>query len=594
MKKTSRTFKRFAAITSASLLAACMVAPMTMTSNAAKITITQDPTYKDVETHTYTAYQIFKGSYNENGLQISDWGDDINSTALLASNDFKALVNTSATDAASVAQEIEKITDAEQKDKLAAVIAANTKGNGTTIVSGTTDLPMGYYVVKDSYTGTDDKADALSKFILKVATDEEITITPKKSYPSVVKKVKENKEIPNLKYNSDVNYNDVADYNIGDTIPFKLYGQLPSKFDGYESYYIKFTDTLGKEFDLVSELSQFEVMIGSEVVNLEKSKYNLHISKDTVEGATVINIVIEDVLNLKDENGEKITCSPGSVITVAYKAKLNSNAVVGLDGQINKVDLTYSNNPNEEYKPITDKPNKDEGGEETDVEDTIESTDVTKPDTVIVFTYELDVTKKDEDTGKTLKNAIFKLANASENGQFANFNEKTRTKTVTIDGEDTQVSEVYYEFAGWAEEGQAGTSITTPEDGIFRIVGIDEGTYWLDEVEAPENYNGLTKRVKLDIVANTLDGDDDDRNAWNSFTPEDALTELTLSVDSKNAVAGNINDGTVETIINNNKGTTLPDTGGIGTTVFYLGGGAMVAVAGIYLISKKRMKNTQE
>lgn len=582
MKKTN-TFKRFAAITSASILAACMVAPMAMTSNAAVITVKQDATYGDVETHTYTAYQIFTGTYNDNGLKVTGWGTGIDSTSLLADTEFKAIIGT-ATEPAAVAQEIEKITESTAKDNLAAIIAKYTNASGTPIVSGTTDLAVGYYIVKDAYTDTDNKADALSKFILKVATNNAIEITPKKSYPSVVKKVKENKTIDGLAYKSDANYNDVADYSIGETIPFKLYGQLPSSFDGYESYYIKFTDTLGEQFDLLSATGEFVVKIGNTQVDLEKSKYNIHISNSN----NTIVIEIEDVLNLKDANGEKIACPAGSVVTVEYNAKLNSNAVIGLDGQINTVDLTYSNNPNEEYKPITDKPNSstEEGGDENDTEDVIEDTDKTKPDTVIVFTYELDVTKNDGDTDKPLANAVFKVADAQENGKYASFDVKTRTFTV---GED-EVTETYYEFAGWSAE---GTTITTPADGIFRIVGIDEGTYWLEETDAPENYNILENRVKLEIVANTLDGDDDDRNAWDSFDPDEALTELTLSVDGGTAKAGNINTGAVATIVENNKGTSLPETGGIGTTLFYLGGGAMVAVAGVYLISKKRMKNAE-
>ena len=76
---------------------------------------------------------------------------------------------------------------------------------------------------------------------------------------------------------------------------------------------------------------------------------------------------------------------------------------------------------------------------------------------------------------------------------------------------------------------------------------------------------------------------------WDTFVPGEALTKLELNAKEQDAE----NHGVAAMEIQNGKGTTLPSTGGVGATVFYLGGGAMVAVAGVYLITKKRMGKSE-
>lgn len=558
------TFKKFAGIAAASIMAASMVAPMAMnfTASATQVSISST----DKETHTYSAYQIFAGDYTSAGLTVTGWGTGINTTGLFADAAWTGFVydgtNTigDETDAAVVAQYLEKVGDkSEEADKLAAIIAKYATGTSTPLSSTAVDLGAGYYLVVDSYASSDSDGstqDATSKLILRVsgATDP-IVIETKKSYPSVIKKVKENANTDSLiatgqtfanttNFNVGDQYNDVADYNIGDSVPFKLYGTLPETLTDYDAYYYKMTDTLASQFTAPTADKVKVYIDGVEVAQ----GGNLRV---TVTGQ-VITIEFEDIRAAGAEYGD--------IVTVEYEAVLNNSAVIGLDGQMNEVYLTYSNNPNVEYAPNVTDENK-----ETD-----NSTDDTPVDKVIVFTYELDVTKVDKATGAKLTGAEFTLKN--EAGEYAKVKDG-----VFVDW----VADVVTDDAG-------STTLTSGTGGLFTIKGIDEGTYTLTETKAPtEAYNKLTKPITVTLTASTANVQN-----WNDFVASNALTGLTIKVDEKAATeVEDTKKGIAKMEVENSKGTELPSTGGIGTTLFYLGGGAMVAVAGVYLISKKRMKN---
>ncbi len=568
--------RRISAFVASVLAVACMAAPMTQfTAEAKDVYVTST----DNATHTYTAYQIFTGTYNaDNGLTVTGWGTGIDSAALLEDTAFKGLqlnddndASTTDTmsgfigakkDAATIAQAFEKV---KNPSALSEVLAKYRKGDGTALSQTSenpTTLDVGYYIVVDSYTVNTSTPtnDALSEFILKVSdnTTDALEITTKKSIPSVVKKVEENTDVVDYTYTdtngtqTDANYNDVADYCMGDAVSFKLYGTIPSTIDSYTNgYKYVFHDTLA---------SQFTPPLESDVT--------VKIDGVAAVGA-VVDVTGNEITvtfdNIKKGNTVKAT----SIVTVEYDAVLNQNAYIGQPGQQNVVDLEYSNNP--EW---------DGTGTPT--------TDFTPEDKVIVFTYELDTTKQDAATQKKLAGAKFKLANALTGGNYAKL-----TPVFANEGDTTTDT---YKFNGWDTEG-TGTEITTLESGVFKIQGLDEGTYYMEETEAPDTYNKIADRIALTITANTLDGavvtdPVENRQAWNGVA-ESALNKLELSVGG--ATASGNTDGTtygvVAHTVNNSKGTSLPSTGGIGTTIFYVGGGILAVGAGVLLVSKKRMSN---
>ena len=111
---------------------------------------------------------------------------------------------------------------------------------------------------------------------------------------------------------------------------------------------------------------------------------------------------------------------------------------------------------------------------------------------------------------------------------------------------------------------------------------MDAGTYELYETKAPGGYNKLKDPIKIVITA-TLDKTEDNP----------ALTALTIKVDDSAAEDGDVTKGTVSTTVTNNSGATLPETGGVGTTLFYIIGGVLMVGAAVLLVTRKRMNNTK-
>ena len=315
---------------------------------------------------------------------------------------------------------------------------------------------------------------------------------------------------------------------------------MPSNIDEYDHYYMNFTDTLDDTF---GNPENIVVTAGTKTL-VKDTDYKIETTGNDM------NIVIMD---LKGVDG--LTVDDKTTVTVTYTAKLNVSganlAIIGHDGQENKVKLEYSNNPN---KTGDGSSKPDDTGE-------------TPEDKVIVFTYELDITKIDGATKAAIENAEFKLGNDKD--QWATVNEAGY-------------------FTGWVDDEASATVLKSDANGIFKVIGLDDGKYKLKELNWSEEYNIPETAFEAVIDANTAFTQDDYANA------AAALIELTGSVNGKNDTGANAGDGIVAGTIENNKGTTLPSTGGIGTTLFYVGGGCVVALAGVALITKKRMNNRED
>lgn len=636
-----KNFKKISAAIAATLMAATLTAPMAITSSAADITISQPVGTATNVTHTYEAYQIFKGTLADGVLSNIEWGngvvasktvgevttnliDEIKAIKIGETIPFSACAEAKdVADVLSGTEENPTQDDADIAKAFASVVGKYLAATpaGTSDADGKiADLADGYYLVQDKSDspvggeGYTPNTDAKTRYILKVA-GEDVKVTAKSSAPTVVKKVKENTDVSDYEYYygkteeaegtklTDKDYNDIADYNIGDTVPFRLYGTLPDTYADYEHYFYQFNDTLGSEFDL--DASSVKITVNGADIDANANT-DITIS---VNG-NKIDITIDDV--------KAIAPNKTDVITVSYNATLNDKAKIGRPGQVNAVKLTYSSNPNEKYEPKKDR------------EDKPNDTGTTIEDKVIVFTYEIDATKIVAGTTTPLKDAKFYLYKENTDGTRSYYS-GVKTAWYDISG-DTPVKmtekptaeqienktvkkvteSVWTTVASTTVEGSNEAVWTVPdtveklvsgEDGKFIVKGIDEGTFLLEETDAPAGYNKLTSAVKLVVDANTKDVAVEeigtDRQDWQygkeTNQGELALVDLTLKVDEKQVVSSDDeNKGIVKTNIENSKGSTLPSTGGIGTTLFYVGGGAMVAVAGVFLITKKRMGRRED
>lgn len=487
--------------------------------------------------HIYEAYQVFTGDLAKNTLSNVVWGSGVAGDALLTElrNDNNTKGDFSAcTDAKAVAEKVATFADNSEKlDAFAKIVGKHlTDTKGISSYSDTnknytiSNLNAGYYFVKDADNSLSGEGkDSYTKFILKLVKDE--TVTPKTDTPSAEKKVKENVKTGDWqndgKYGQQ--YNDVADYNIGDDVPFAFYSKVPD-MSNYTSYNYIFEDKMDAGLTFKNDVT---FKIGNKTL-VKDTDYS--VVTENLGDSCTFHVVINDLKKIEGIN-------KGDEIRVTFTAKLNANAVIGNPGNANEMKLKYSNNPND----------NDSKGE-------------TPWDKVVVFTYELDTTKVDgTDTTKVLKDAEFKLYRKNS----SNTNEYVKV-------EDGKVK-------GWTTNADEASVLKSGNDGKFVVKGLDDGTYYLKETKAPSEYNLLASDIKLEIKATTTNGQN-----WNGT--DKALTAIEIKVNDGNTTSGT--NGTVSTTVENNKGSVLPSTGGIGTTIFYVIGGILMVGAGVILVSRRR------
>ena len=442
------------------LMAMTMILSMSMTAFAAdapKGTLTVNNTVagktldlyqiftatKDGDNVAYTLNSAYEGFFKTKVANGSSLSDEALSEA--AYNYVKDQVGPDGSNGAAFAKEIlgwilENATTVAGTHKTATTTAS------TTVIN---NLDYGYYVVYP--LGATDTSTAPGNEIVKSVaslvsvTGNDATVNMKSNYPTVVKKVNDNK-------NAD-------DVNIGDTVTYTLTSKVPD-MTGYDSYVFNFKDTLsaGLTFKEITSVTVGETTITKVDAGQEANDtYTL-----TQDGQ---NITIT-MNNFLASNANKA----GQEIKVTYTATLNKDAVTGFDANKNSATVEYSN------KPGTD--NKGES----------------EPSIVDVHTFNFTIFKyylKGE-TQTGLANAEFELYKA--NGELAG--EKVNIKKVT-DGE--------YRVATPEEataEGFKSDVIVSGNNGKVLVKGLEAGTYYLKETKAPEGYNKLLSDIKVEIKAN--------------------------------------------------------------------------------------------
>lgn len=451
--------------------------------------------------HTYEIYQIFTGDYD--ALQPSmlaniKWGKNGTGTAGEA---VEQTVLDALSKVASYTSDSDKLDVIDKYVTLTNPVETITNGGSVEVVGG-------YYLIKDK-DGTVPSSAAYTPYIVSVVGN--VTIEPKSNeVPKFTKKLKDTNDTTGV----ITGWQDSADYDIDDKIPFRLQGTVSKDFDSYKTYYYAFHDV--EEAGLTFDPSSVKVFVGDEETGTKIDASNYTVVTNPADGCT-FEIVFDDLKNIPSVTAK-------SIITVTYESTLNGNAVLGAQGNVNTAKLEYSNNPRGN------------------------GTGTTPWDNVIVFTYKVVVNKVDQDNNP-LVGAQFTLTKKTKNGTDV-------VKTMTIDSSETQ----------------------------FTLSGLDDGDYTLTETVTPAHYNTISPITFTVNADHTI--------TWGAESRDSILTSL-----SGNTASGEITftpntaDGTLTTNVVNKIGTTLPGTGGIGTTIFYVIGGGLMVAAAILLITKKRMEN---
>ena len=549
--------------------------------------------------HTFEAYRIFDGAVDTEG-KLSDitWAEGVNTTdiaAALANAGLTVPAGENLSIAADVAQALSRQSDDNEVMKKVADVfyarrgtatgSASKKTEGNYVISG---QKAGYYLVTDSYTNTPGAGAAtLSRNVLAVVGD--VTAKVKNDKPTLEKKVL-------TPARADAN-----SAGIGDTVAFQITGKVPN-YAGYDKYFYVINDTLstGLTFDGAQNVV---VKVGETILteNTDYVVYTAQTNPKASEGHT-FEVAFK---RIKDYPVD-------TPITVTYSATVNENAVIGGTGNANETDVTYSNNPNdsskgnpgENPKPGTDTPTGTSGKDKT-----------------VTYVAELDLTKyKDSvaDANK-LKGATFTLTGTSDvvrgkgediftvdtnvdtNGAYWKLKDGTYTTTaphgdITDDKDNVKVKSNYdaYESTTIKYALQHVTSYesvqeeifmwgSSDEDGKIYFKGLGAGTYTLTEVVTPDGYNTaapITFTIKIEVPGAITTGQENATYSVESITPEG--TGITLK-------DGSATTGIYETNVIDKSGSTLPSTGGMGTTLFYVLGGVLLAAAVILLITRKRM-----
>ena len=492
------------------LLALAMVFSLSVTAFAADGDETEETytiTIPAGDAHNYEIYQIFTGDLHGGVLSNIKWGQNGTGTkdALVDETTLNAVKNASGTN--------------EEKLEVILQYVDLTKGAFMTVSGGQeVAVAPGYYLLKDASLPSED--DAYTTFIVLVVKDVEIS--RKAAKPGIDKQVWD--EATDDDEETDENWGETADHELNETFQFKLIATLTGDKDyaDYETYKLIFHDSMsaGVTFESIDKVT---------VNGTEISGYTYTATAGQAGGSWTLTIA-----DLKQFDAD---LTDGCVVEVIYNAHLNNNAVIGnIDDNLNEVFLEYSNNPNWEGSGEGD---GDEPGGDED-----EPTGKTEKDTVWVFTYEVKVNKIDGNTQEELPDAEFQMKNADG-------------KWLVVD-ENGKVQQ-------WIDDQSKASVLKSDENGVFSVIGLDHGTYYLVETKAPNGYNLLTEAVEVNVVA-----------THKEVTAESAETIFTVNEKS-------------EITVENKAGIVLPETGGMGTTMIYILGAVMVLGAGVLLVTKRRM-----
>ena len=598
--------------------------------------------------HKYEVYQVFYGNLNATEGVLSDiqWGNGVESAALLSALKTNAAFEGKFADCETAAQVAKVLGDNGTAAFAAAFADVVSENLGTKANEGSTpggeennkvDIKVygdGYYFIKDVTEDTEDgleDGDTASKYILEVVENIEIVAKDTVLKPDKEILKAQGQDFTRVKEDSAA-VGDVVTFEVTIPVPdtkayidhfvFIMNDQLPAglTFFGMDSVKINGAD-------IPAWTSAFDENPGTNAAytltaKTGESAFTVPTTVDAAvaaAGGQTLEIVFNN-FKAYVEAAEAI----GKNVVITYKAVVNDDAVYGSTGNENEVYFEYSNNPNHDYdgdKPGTDEP-----------------TGVTPYDRTKTFVAGLKILKVNgSNNNNPLAGAEFEITSDTYNktvtkgtkfveapyteGTGETIERNTDGETVyywklkdgsfTTSDPDTEVDgkKIYnptqydsttqkYVKVSWDKivvtPGESKkVTLVTGKDGIIDINGLKPGTYTIKETHAPDGFNKIDTEYTLvvDWVVVTDPVTNKETHEF-SLTSGDSQQGFSLEKYTYKDASG-AEQESLKAIykiqIVNNSGATLPSTGGIGTTIFYVVGGVLVLAAIILLVTKKRM-----
>ena len=615
-----KQMKRMMALVIAMVMMLAMAVPVFAADPTYSITVTNTNETISIAGKTYSAYKLFDMTYNSDktaysysidsdgdgawawstlisGLTAGTDGSYTNSTygmkfvpsAADASVYSVQLVDTNGKYPGETGYNSASLVFTEAKARTLAdaleAVKPSTNNGSATVASGaetctinTSPNAAGYYMVYGTAAAANpDTSDGeIVAAVALTSTDPTATVNQKADVPHLDKTIFAVTEAGSSTETENAVYADglVAVAKAGSTVTFHLDSEIPD-MTGYDEYTFYMEDTMSdgltfdpdsvkvyiyKADDANTTVDNSSEYLTSNAPATSSSKAVYTSTTRNTKGQTVVTNYNTD----PDETGAlaatfrvtfndflKLAAYKGYKILVTYDAKVNDTALT-YDYENNTANLTYSRNPYDD------------------------STNHTPDVETYIIDLNLDVDKVAESSsGTKLKGAKFKLyrevgTSTPKTKEFYKWDDTNKKVT-------------------WVTEAQAQV-FETGTDGHLssQVLGLDKGTYFFLETEAPEGYNPLPNPVEVTITVTT------------DFTTGNKKVTYTATYDGQNAAVANgaidlsqaqaANKQPVATgVIINNGGSVLPSTGGIGTTIFYVIGAILVLGAGILLVTRRRM-----
>ncbi len=456
---------------------------------------------------------------------------------------------------------VEKLRDQIMKDQVESdvVKVTETREDNSIVIGG---LDYGYYIADE--VSSVNGIHASSSLCIVTTANPDASMNVKSDYPSVTKKIQED---DNREAIGNDGWNDIADYEIGQTVPYKYESEIPN-INGYDTYYYAWHDRMDEELTFHPE----SVAITIYATSSSQSKYytlrkdEFEVFTDLGNGET-FKVEIKDLKSIVDrefnrKNGLNENMY-GQKVVLMYDATLNEKAAenTGRPGFENDVRLEFSNNPD-----------SDGAG----------STGYTPWDTVVCFTYKLNGLKTN-DQGAKLEGAKFRL-----------YSDKGLRNEVYVKKIGAGYCVINHDSVG-NDTPKEAVEMESDQNGSFVILGLDSGTYYLKETSAPTGYRPLLDPIVLELKSVFTDG-------RNSYMKGEGSTEKILQKLESNAhikkfsngvfqeqgteLVTDSNDGATNLSIINTAGKKLPVTGSV-AMLFFIGVGTILLIVSVNYRNRK-------